>query len=80
MKNFKKLISKGILTLVLVASATVASAQFSVGTDVVSSYVWRGYKQDLTNAPQSPNIQPYVSYTIGGLTLGSWGSTSFTGT
>jgi hypothetical protein len=82
MKNYKKMISKGILTLVLAASATVASAQFNVGTDVVSSYVWRGFKQDLsTTAPsQSPNIQPFVSYTIGGLTLGSWGSTSFTGT
>ena len=80
MKSYKKMISKGILTLVLAASATVASAQFSVGTDVVSSYVWRGFKQDLTLAAQSPNIQHYVSYTVCGLTLGSWGSTSFTGT
>lgn len=80
MKSYKKMISKGILTLVLAASATVASAQFSVGTDIVSSYVWRGCKQDLTHTPQSPNIQPYVSYAVGGLTLGAWGSTSLTGT
>jgi len=82
MKSYKKMISKGILTLAFAASAAVASAQFNVGTDVVSSYVWRGCKQDFsTTAPsQSPNIQPYVSYTIGGLTLGTWGSSSFTGT
>ena len=27
----------------------------------------------------SPNIQPFVSYTIGGLTVGSWASGSFSG-
>lgn len=84
MKSYKKMISKGLLALVLAASSTMVFAQgsFSVGSDIVSSYVWRGFKQDLSvTAPsQSPNFQPYVSYTIGGLTLGSWGSTSFTGT
>ncbi len=84
MKSYKKMISKGLLALVLAASATTVFAQgsFSVGSDIVSSYVWRGFKQDLSvTAPaQSPNFQPYVSYTIGSLTLGSWGSTSFTGT
>ncbi|HET9571338.1 MAG TPA: hypothetical protein VFP20_08035 [Bacteroidales bacterium] len=80
MKSYKQMISKGLLAFVFGASATVACAQFSVGTDFVSSYVWRGCKQDLTHTPQSPNIQPYVSYGIGGLTLGVWGSTSLTGT
>lgn len=80
MKSYKKMITKGILTLAFAASAAVASAQFSVGTDLVSSYVWRGFKQDLTAPLQSPNLQPYVSYTAGSLTIGAWGSTSFTGT
>lgn len=84
MKSYKKMISKGLMALLLAASATTVFAQgsFSVGSDIVSSYVWRGFKQDLSvTAPsQSPNFQPYISYTIGGLTLGSWGSTSFTGT
>lgn len=80
MKSYKKMITKGILTLAFAASAAVASAQFSVGTDLVSSYVWRGFKQDLTAPLQSPNLQPYVSYTVGSLTVGAWGSTSFTGT
>lgn len=75
MKSYKKMISKGFLTLVLAASATVASAQFNVGTDIVSSYVWRGFKQ----IDRSPNVQPYVSYSVAGLTVGSWGSASTTG-
>lgn len=80
MKSYKKMISKGLLALAFATCATAASAQFSVGTDLVSSYVWRGFKQDGTATLQSPNIQPYVSYTFGKLTVGSWGSTSFTGT
>lgn len=85
MKNYQKKISKVLLALILASGATLAIAQdstscFCVGADIVSSYVWRGFKQDLTLTSQSPNIQPYVSYMIGGLTLGSWGSTSFTGT
>jgi hypothetical protein len=77
MKRFQKSISKGLLALVLVSSAALVSAQgsFNVGTDVVSSYVWRGFKQ----GDRSPNIQPYVSYTLGGFTVGSWGSASTTG-
>lgn len=82
MKTFQKFASKGLLAMLLASSATIAMAQgsFSVGTDVVSSYVWRGFKQDATAASQSPNIQPTVSYTLGKLSIGAWGSTSFTGT
>jgi hypothetical protein len=48
------------------------TSPFSVGADVVSSYVWRGSK-----IGSGPNIQPSVKFTTGGLTLGSWGSYSF---
>ncbi|MDR3272600.1 MAG: hypothetical protein LBT29_03850 [Flavobacteriaceae bacterium] len=41
--------------------------------DFVSSYVWRGFKQ--TGA----SIQPALSLTTGGLTVGAWGSTDFEG-
>jgi hypothetical protein len=61
--------------------ATVSSsvkAQFSTGTDIVSSYVWRGVPQEGSNGG-SPNIQPYISYTTGKLTVGSWASGSFSG-
>jgi len=83
MKKLFGMMAKGILTLVLTSTAVVATAQeskgsFSVGADVVSSYVWRGVAQE-TSKGGSPNIQPDASYTIGGLTVGAWGSGSFSG-
>ena len=59
-------------------SVTSASAQFTTGADVVSSYIWRGIPQDVTLSG-APNIQPFVSYTVGSLTVGSWASSSFIG-
>lgn len=44
---------------------------FSFGTDIVSSYVWRGTKLS------GPALQPYLEYSIAGLTIGSWGSFGF---
>jgi hypothetical protein len=68
---------------VAVLSISSAKAQFATGADIVSSYVWRGVPQDrgVAGNPSlgSPNIQPYVSFTTGGLTLGSWASSSFLG-
>lgn len=66
-----------VAALVLVSFST-AKAQFAVGTDIVSNYVWRGVQQDV-NPKGSPNIQPYVSFTAGKLTVGSWGSYSILG-
>lgn len=43
---------------------------FSLSGDLVSSYVWRGFKQ--TGA----SVQPAVSLSAGNFTLGSWASTS----
>jgi hypothetical protein len=60
--------------------ATVSSsvkAQFSTGADIVSSYVWRGIPQG--GPSTTPNIQPYVSFTTGKFTVGSWASSSFIG-
>lgn len=71
MKKIKFFTVAVILTLF---SANI-QAQFSVGADVVSSYVWRGVVQ----GGYTPNIQPSLSYTAGGFTLGAWGSSSFTG-
>ncbi|MFT3753471.1 MAG: hypothetical protein QM800_11560 [Paludibacter sp.] len=68
---------------IAVLSITSAKAQFSTGADIVSSYVWRGIQQDrsVSGNPTlgSPNIQPYISFTTGGLTIGSWASSSFLG-
>lgn len=85
MKKSYKMIAKSFLGLVFATVSISATAQeskgsFSTGADVVSSYVWRGVPQDVTYPSGTPNIQPYASYTIGGLTLGAWGSSSFSGT
>ena len=68
-----------VLAICAIAVLTVSSvkAQFSTGADLVSSYVWRGVPQEGTKG--TPNIQPYVSFTTGGLTIGSWASSSFIG-
>ncbi len=44
---------------------------FSIGTDIVSSYVWRGTKLS------GPALQPYLEYSVEGFTIGSWGSFGF---
>jgi len=75
-----KLSSKLALVLLLMfATSFLVNAQeeekkspFSLGADVVSSYVWRGSK-----IGSGPNIQPWLKFTSGGFTLGAWGSTSF---
>jgi len=63
---------------IMISSAASLNAQeeeenspFSVGADLVSSYVWRGSK-----IGSGPNFQPTVKFTTGGLTIGSWGSYS----
>jgi hypothetical protein len=44
-------------------------AQFSLGADLVSRYIWRG--KDYGN---SPSIQPNVAFSVAGLKIGVWGS------
>jgi hypothetical protein len=59
-------------SLSLYAQEEEKESPFSLGADVVSSYVWRGSK-----VGTGPNIQPWMKLTKGGFTLGAWGSTSF---
>lgn len=72
----KKTLLSGIILLLLGCNLALAqeenqkskvSVDYSV--DFVSRYVWRGL---LFNG--NPNIQPTISLTAGGLTLGSWAS------
>ncbi len=51
-----------------------SSSNWSIGTDVVSRYVWRG----LNLGGSSPHIQPYIEFSFGstGLAIGAWGSYS----
>ena len=50
-----------------------SSSPFSTGGDLVSNYIWRGSKSGT-----GPAIQPYVDLTLGGFSIGSWGSYCFT--
>ncbi|MBP1638109.1 MAG: hypothetical protein H6Q18_898 [Bacteroidetes bacterium] len=73
MRNIK------LVAILAIAVFTVSSAkaQFATGADIVSSYVWRGVPQEGTKG--TPNIQPYISFTTGALTVGSWASSSLLG-
>ena len=75
-----KSILKITAILMFFAAATVAiygqeekESRFSVDAeaDIVSAYVWRGMYQT------GVSIQPGLSLSVGGLTLGAWGSTDF---
>ena len=59
-------------SLSLQAQEEEKASPFTVGTDIVSSYVWRGSK-----IGTGPNFQPSVKFATGGFTLGAWGSFSF---
>jgi hypothetical protein len=66
-----------VSTMAIGAYAQNDSITYSVGADVVSSYIWRGVPQEATKG--TPNIQPFASLTTGSLTVGFWGSGSFIG-
>jgi len=72
----KKMRILAVCAIAVLATMNV-KAQFATGADIVSSYVWRGFPQESTKG--TPNIQPFVSFTTGGLTLGSWASSSLLG-
>ena len=73
MKNLSKKKYSIIITAILLFTFCNLSAQsLSVGTDIVSRYIWRGI--DLGS--NTPSIQPSVEFGIGGLTAGFWGAYS----
>ncbi len=60
------------ILLAPVAVAGPASAQsVSIGADVVSRYVWRG-----ADFGESLSLQPALTFGVGGLEFGAWGSYS----
>jgi len=63
------------LTFALMVGAPPASAQteISVGADVVSRYVWRGF-----DFGESLSIQPALEVATSGLAVGAWSSYAFT--
>jgi len=73
----------GVMTLLIIGLMTTSlnlnaqdeesSSPFSVGGDLVSSYLWRG-----TKFGTGPAIQPYVELGLGNFAIGGWGSYCFT--
>lgn len=66
-----------ILFSCLVSTATVkgqSEIEINLGADLVNSYVWRGYKQ------AAASVQPSLSASLSGFSLGAWASTDFTST
>lgn len=53
---------------------SLTSISSSVNVDLVSRYIWRGQEYG-----QAPSIQPGLSATWKGFTLGAWGAYKFTG-
>ncbi len=65
-----------VLAIAVIAMISmVAKAQsLSVGSDLVSSYVWRGVQYS------GVSVQPAIDFTAGNLTVGAWGSVSLDNT
>jgi hypothetical protein len=60
---------KIILSIAVLACVCGVKAQeFSVGADVVSSYVWRGA------IGAGASVQPAATLSVGGFSIGAWGS------
>jgi len=58
-----------LMVIMLFQSITTVKAQgFDVGSDFVSSYIWRG--QNLGGA----SVQPWMEFTKGDFTVGTWSS------
>lgn len=79
MKKFTS-ISLILISLLVIFSSNIFAqdeseeSPLTVSATFVSNYAWRG-----ALASASPNIQPFVSYTVGGLYVGALGSTDFAG-
>jgi hypothetical protein len=68
-----KKISGLLLLVVMIIAVENVQGQVSTGVDLYSSYVWRGTQYC------GPSIQPYIGYTAGGFSIGTWGSAGFNG-
>ncbi len=69
--------SKKVFICFLITAAAMAGsvhAQVGVNLDIMSRYVWRG--ADFGN---SPSLQPEITYTYGGLEIGTWAALATTG-
>ena len=70
----KKISRIAIMASVAFLATTSVQAEVSIGTDVVSRYVWRG-----TDFGNAASVQPYLSYSSGPLEVGAWSSWALSG-
>lgn len=64
-----------VLILLVMALAPLGSARaqsFSLNADIVSRYIWRGLDYG-----ESVSIQPALTFTAGGFSIGSWANYGF---
>jgi len=59
------------LTPGLLVPGALSAQSFSLGTDVVSRYIWRG-----TDFGESVSLQPSLAFSAGGFEVGTWASYS----
>lgn len=62
-----------LLMVTLFSGKAQEKAEFSVGADLVSSYLWRGSYLSGTS------IQPEIAFEKGGFSVSAWGSTDIAG-
>ena len=81
-------ILKFIIAVIILITAKITTSQensnfsLKVSGELVSSYIWRGspaYTSVNSQTRLAPNFQPTLGFVFGGLELGAWGSTDFTG-
>lgn len=56
-----------------VSAQEESGSSFDLGADLVSNYIWRG-----TKFGTGPAVQPFVEFSAGNFTVGSWGSFGIT--
>ena len=73
MKNFQSV--KQLFTFLFLSLVNITFAQdlsLNLGADVASLYIWRGL-----NINDAVNIQPSLTLSVSGLSVGFWGSYGF---
>jgi len=73
MKKLFTFLVMGALIISLTTTANAQDEKWSLGADMVSSYVWRG-----TKFGTGPALQPSLSFNNGGFSICGWGSYAFT--
>ena len=62
-----------LIVVLAIGTAKAQDVEFTVGADVVSSYIWRG------GYGSGASIQPSVGLSVIGFSFSAWGSTPFEG-